>query len=99
MTSTWLREFSHRRCSGRQPPSGDPVLPCSDRKARNGMNKSGLSGIFRIAVEQFNRNPLRSPQKADLDAGARGVRFLGELDAFFLRSAAMASMPETARPK
>src|SRR5262245_64168872 len=39
------------------------------------------SGIFRIAVEQLDGNALRPAQKADLDAGSRRMRLLGELDA------------------
>src|SRR4029079_7828085 len=38
------------------------------------------SGIFRIAVEQLNRDALRSAQKADLYAGPRRMRLLGKLD-------------------
>ena len=47
--------------------------------SNNGMHVSDISGIFRIAVEQFDRNTLRSAQKADFDAGAWRMRFLGEL--------------------
>src|SRR5262249_40913873 len=43
------------------------------------------SRILRVAVEQFDRYSLRTPQETDLDAGARRVRFLGELDALFLQ--------------
>src|SRR4029079_2185848 len=38
------------------------------------------SGIFRIAVEQLDRDALRPAQKADLYPGPGRMRLLGELD-------------------
>src|SRR5262245_52184183 len=47
------------------------------------MHKPDLSGIFWIPVEQFDRNPLRPAQKADLDSRTRGMRLLRELHTLF----------------
>src|SRR5262245_65742478 len=47
------------------------------------MHKPDLSGIFWIPVEQFDRNPLRPAQKADLDSRTRGVRLLRKLHTLF----------------
>src|SRR5690348_13702031 len=51
------------------------LSPCQIRQI-------AVSSIFRIAVEQFDRDALRPTQKANLDAGSRRMRLLGELDAF-----------------
>src|SRR5262249_11657058 len=40
---------------------------------------------FRVAIKQFNRNALRPAQETYFDAGAGGVRLLGELDAFLFQ--------------
>src|SRR5215467_7356459 len=42
------------------------------------------SGIFRVAVKQFDRYALRPTQETDLDAGPRRMRLLGEFDTFLL---------------
>src|SRR5664280_1000554 len=42
------------------------------------------SGVFRIAIQQLDRNALRPAQEADLDARPRRRRLLGELDALLL---------------
>src|SRR5665213_3556174 len=41
-------------------------------------------GVFRVAIQQLDRNALRSAQEADLDARPWRIRLLGELDTFLL---------------
>jgi hypothetical protein len=36
---------------------------------KNGIYKSEISGIFRVAIKQFDRNALWAAQEAYLDAG------------------------------
>src|SRR6185437_13280332 len=49
-----------------------------------GSLRSLSSGVFRVAIQQLDRNALRPAQEAYLDTRPRRIRLLGELDTLLL---------------